>query len=251
MNLQVIRTSRAAPEVGDIFRMRLVDSTYLFGRVINTEVKFATGFDAILVHVYQSRNTSGEPPLGEMTIDRLLIRPYLVNRLPWSRGYFETVAKGPLPSSARPAGLCFYSQAFGTYRDENGLEIASRVEPCGLWALGNHVTVDQVITGALDLSSQQSEVPDQPHEGLALSVDLAEDPSFFGVGEDSFFDLGDLEDAISHVIEPLSGAVTGHAISWEGAKVTVFVDGHDERIHAAVRELIEARRGPSARYELV
>lgn len=251
MNLQVIRTSRAAPEAGDVFRMRLTDGMYLFGRVIHTAVKFATGLDAILVHVYQPRNTSGEPPLADMTIDRLLIRPELVNKLPWSRGYFETVAQGPLPSSARPSHLCFYSQTFGIYKDESGREIASRSEPCGLWALGNHATVDQAISRALELSPLPSEARDQPREGITLSVGLAEDPLFFGPGEDSFVDVGDLEDAIARGIEPYSGAVTGHEISAGGARLTVFMDGRDERIRAAVRKVIEAKRGPETRYELV
>ena len=48
----------------------------------------------------------------------------MTNRLPWSRGYFKTVWRGPLREDDRLAQHCFWSAARKKYFDEFSNELA-------------------------------------------------------------------------------------------------------------------------------
>jgi hypothetical protein len=96
-NLQVLRGRSLKPQrEGDIFAMLLPDGEYLFGRVIRANLQDEAPMPtANLVYIYRVRSTRKEPPVAELRPDAILLPPVFINRMPWTRGYFETVAKAP------------------------------------------------------------------------------------------------------------------------------------------------------------
>lgn len=97
-NLRVLRPSRTKVHQGDVFAMLLPDDLYLFGRVILADLprERAPMPGAYMVYIYRHRALSKEPDAAALDPEDLLLPPLFINRLPWSKGYFETVARWPL-----------------------------------------------------------------------------------------------------------------------------------------------------------
>jgi hypothetical protein len=150
-NLRVLRPSRTRPREGDLFAMQLVDGRFLFGRVIDADATSGTRLrGAILIYVYRLMSGSIDPPdREELSPKSLLIPPLMTNRLPWSRGYFETIAHWPLQSHEVLDQHCFLSVVNGRYFDEKGNELLAVVEPCGDYGLNSYRTIGEGIREAV------------------------------------------------------------------------------------------------------
>lgn len=135
--LRVLKKSRRKPVEGDIFRMKLHDDTYVFGRVVGADLNLdrAPMPESYLLYIYDVGNQTGVPPVSQMTPDRLLIAPVFTNRLGWSYGVFETIGQEPLDANDLLDRPTFWSASRGTYVDELGQPVDSPNEPCGDWAL--------------------------------------------------------------------------------------------------------------------
>lgn len=154
-NLQTLRPSRKKVRPGDIFAMLLPDGLYLFGRVIRDDAKWARGEDvnpALLIYVYRFRSQKKDtPPALELKSDRLLISPVMINRLPWSRGYFETIDNLQLGDEDILPVHCFLS-ANGKYYDEYSNLLPGPVEPVGDYGLASYRVVDDEVSDRLGIS---------------------------------------------------------------------------------------------------
>lgn len=153
-NIQVIKPSRKKPVEGDVFAIRLPDNTHLFGRVIDADIKDlrrAPMPGSYLTYVYAERSTSMEPDLANLTTDRLVLPPVFINKMPWTKGYFATVAHIPLVPSDRLAQHCFWSAARETFVDENRNPLPRETRPCGDWALCSYRWLDDQISDALGI----------------------------------------------------------------------------------------------------
>lgn len=109
-NLQVLRPSRKALEPGDVFTMQLQSLAYLFRRVISTMSRWSItpdGGTTNLVYVFEHQSPSKTMlDRSHLQSDQLLIPPQLINRLGWSRGYFETLENLPFgPGEVLPVLL--------------------------------------------------------------------------------------------------------------------------------------------------
>jgi hypothetical protein len=78
-----------------------------------------------------------------------LVPPILINRVPWSRGYFETIDHRPLEQEDLLQQHCFLSSVRGQYFDEKGHELPGPVEPVGSYGLNSFRTADDEISDAL------------------------------------------------------------------------------------------------------
>ena len=105
---------------------------------------------ANLVYIYRRRTPNGEPDLNQLTPEDLLVPPLFINRLPWSRGYFETVSTRPLTPDDLLPQHCF-RRFNGTYLDENGQELNGERQPCGDWGLHSFRSADDLISDALGI----------------------------------------------------------------------------------------------------
>jgi hypothetical protein len=148
----VLQPSRKKLRAGDVFAMQMPDDLYLFGRVISTDAVsgFSFSASAILIYVFRTRSEVKAPPRREdLRPDNLLVPPILINRLPWSRGYFETIDHRPLEQEDLLKQHCFLSSVRGQYFDEKGHELPGPVEPVGRYGLNSYRTADDKISKAL------------------------------------------------------------------------------------------------------
>ena len=135
---------------GDVFVMQLLDGSHLFGRVIGAELpsEQAPMPGSYLIYIYDHRSPDKTADLDALVPERLLIPPTFINRMPWTKGYFETVTHSPLSRDDLLEQHCFRYDT-NTYVDERGQQRRWRVEPCGEWGLASYRFVDDRISEAI------------------------------------------------------------------------------------------------------
>lgn len=132
--------------------MQLPDEDYLFGRVVlaNPPQEEAPGPSTYLIYVYRDRHRDRTIVWDRLRPDQLLLPPIWINRLAWTKGYVEPLANRPISAEDLLQQHCF-RRWNGTYLNEKGQEIPSRVEPCGDWGLASYRWLDDQISDALGL----------------------------------------------------------------------------------------------------
>lgn len=160
MNMKVLNPSRQKPKAGDIFVLQMPDGLYRYGRVITTDVNIGGFTGCTLVYIYRVTRPT-KVPIPELRLDDLLIPPKCTNRLPWARGYFETIEHRPLDPTDVPPVLCFWSPVHDRYMDADGKYLPRRTEPCGLYALGSFRTIDADISRAIGITPAPDTVPNE------------------------------------------------------------------------------------------
>jgi len=154
MNLKPLKPSRKRLRIGDVFAMLPPDGPYLFGRVIDTEAKIVSMTGVIMIYIFEHRSPVLEmPDRAKLRVENLLLPPILINRLPWSRGYLETIGNMPLGPGERLTQHCFLNYAYTRDRhfDELGNELRRPVEPIGELLLNSFRTLDNYISDALGI----------------------------------------------------------------------------------------------------
>jgi hypothetical protein len=151
--MRILKPSRKKPVVGDVFAIQLPDEKFLFGRLVSTEAQWALGEGvkpALLIYIYRVRSaTKVLPERSVLGPENLLVSPIMTNRLPWSRGYFETIGNLPPEPGELLEQHCFLSSVRGEYFDDKGNELPGAVEPVGDWGLHSFRTIDDQISDAL------------------------------------------------------------------------------------------------------
>ncbi|MGD7708308.1 immunity 26/phosphotriesterase HocA family protein [Microlunatus sp. Y2014] len=152
-NLRVLQASRKKVRPGDVFAMQLPDRTYLFGRVIGADLEppRAPMPKAYLIYVYQGCSQTIEPDLDALVPDRLLLPPVFINRMPWTKGYFQTVANRDLAEGDLLPQHCFWDALRACYIDEQQNVLPREVPPCGDWGLSSYRWLDDQISDALGI----------------------------------------------------------------------------------------------------
>lgn len=148
-NLRVLRPSRERLAPGDVFALSPQKDRYLFGRVVRTDA-ICLGPGAILIYLYRAESPTTTPP-AVLSHEELLTPPILINRLPWSRGYFETIENRPASDDVYPRH-CFRDSR-GRFFDEfrNELKEPSRGVPVGDAGLHSLRTVDDIVSKTLGI----------------------------------------------------------------------------------------------------
>lgn len=148
MNLALLKKTRRAPVVGDVFVMQPPDGEFLFGRVIDTDANPLGVGGAMLIYVYRARSAD-KRPVPKLLREQLLLPPMMTNKQPWTRGYFEVVENHPVTAIDRLPQHCFGD--FGRYFDEKGTRLSGPTEPVGQWGLHSYRTIDDAISDALGI----------------------------------------------------------------------------------------------------
>lgn len=151
--LQVIKRSRAYPEIGDIFKINPVHDLELFGIVLNNHINNINGDDLLLVLIFRQNTDISKSLADGVSEDDLLIPPQIVGREYWSRGYFFNVDKLDKPFDIADRG--FYSVGKGKLFDEFGNELAKPPRLLGTFGVATITGVakkirqELIITGGL------------------------------------------------------------------------------------------------------
>lgn len=150
IGLDVIEKSRKLPMVGDLFVLKPVGYDYYLGRVIKTDAKIFTFNNCILVYVYNSHGADPVLMCQEPSDqDNFLLPPLLINRLPWSKGYFKTICNIPLKADDQ-----LEQHVFRTYEgrlfDEYGKSLLEASGPVGMHGLWSYSAVGEAIQNKLN-----------------------------------------------------------------------------------------------------
>ena len=150
MNMKVLKKSRKKVKAGDVFAFQIREGEFMYGRVISLEAKIGGFENVILLYIYDARSAQKDsvPPLDKL---ELLIPPLGTNRQPWLKGYFETVATGPLAQQDVMPVHCFKDHLTGRFFDDLGNELPRMTEPCGEYALDSYRTIDDAVSTALGI----------------------------------------------------------------------------------------------------
>jgi hypothetical protein len=162
INLEFLKKSKKHLRPGDIFVLKPKGHDYYFGRVINTTAQCGFGPPkAILIYIYNA-TSKDKNVIPELDKNNLLIPPDMVNRLGWSRGYFENVSFKELTEDQVLKVHCFWAPPLfkessyerfskGRYMNEKGEQLDGPCEPVGQYGLGNYRVVDIKISKALGI----------------------------------------------------------------------------------------------------
>jgi hypothetical protein len=155
-NLQYVGRSNKKPRAGDIFAMRLPSGESLYGMVVLPEQprEHAPMPLAILIYIYDLVSKNQTSDYTALTPSRLLIPPVWTNTKGWTVGVFKTVGERQIGKADVLPRHCFERPMLRpgpVYVDEHGVEIESRVEPCGSWSLASYRAIDDRISEALGI----------------------------------------------------------------------------------------------------
>lgn len=151
-NMRILNPSRKKNRPGSVFALQMPDGLFSFGRLVNTDANAGFGPGAQLIYLFKDRSESKNvPPRSQLRYERLLLPPLMTNRLPWSRGYFETIAEMPFEDGEILKQHCFYSRIFNKYFDEHADELPQPSEPVGMYGLGSYRTIDDAVSKALGI----------------------------------------------------------------------------------------------------
>lgn len=150
MNLVSLKKTKTSPKKGDVFVMLPPDGLFLYGRVIATDAKIGPMTDCILIYIYRERSKRKED-VPTLMRGQLLTAPMLTNKLPWSKGYFETIEHRELGPMDRLPKHCFMDSR-GWYFDEYDHRLSMPKEPVGERGLQSFRTIDDQISSALGIA---------------------------------------------------------------------------------------------------
>ena len=104
-NLRILE-SRKQPKAGDIFVVSPSMRGYFFGRLVATDAEIGSMPNCHLLYLFATESETKHFP-SRLLIGDLLVPPLMTNRLPWSRGYFETVGHREFLAGERLPVHCF------------------------------------------------------------------------------------------------------------------------------------------------
>ena len=156
-DLIAMKKSRKKPKKGDIFVVQPFQNIYYYGKVIETDIQSKDSFvnGMFLIFVYDKMSKSKDSPTP-YDLDRcdLLIAPTIVNRLGWSRGYFETIYNLPLTDLERKMPFGFWSFQRQCFVNIEGARLDSRPKYYTDYGLGNYLVVGEKIQAVLQKRQQ-------------------------------------------------------------------------------------------------
>lgn len=152
MNLKQLRPSSRAPVAGDVFVFQLaqVPGQYWFGRVVRTDTSVGVFKGNILIYLYGQHSESKEA-IPDLDVNCLLAPPLHTNRLPWSKGYFETVTNRPLGvEDLLPRHV--FADIRGRHFDADSQPVDGPVpESVGQFGVHSFRTIDDLVSRALGI----------------------------------------------------------------------------------------------------
>ena len=145
-----IKKSKKAPQQGDVFVVQPFQNIFYYGKVIQTNIYSKQSFvnGMILIFIYDKMSTTPKIPCN-LDNSNLLIAPTVVNRLGWSRGYFETICNIPITDRERNISFGFWDFLKKRFVDVEGNVLDRKPDYYTDFGLGNYLVVGEKIQVAL------------------------------------------------------------------------------------------------------
>lgn len=154
IRLQIQEGTRKKARTGDLFVLRLLGVGYVWGRVINANVRnqMSASQALVLIYIYNSHTTESMD-IPVLKKENLAFPPCLVCQNLWSWGYLKTVKNETVATSDRYEVHCFQTrQRPPVYLNEFGEPLDRKHDPCGAWSLLLFRGINRNICDALGLS---------------------------------------------------------------------------------------------------
>ena len=149
-DLIAMKKSRKTPRQGDVFVVRPFQDTFYYGKVIQTNIHSKQSFvnGMFLIFIYDKMSITPQIPCN-LDTSNLLIAPTIVNRLGWSRGYFETICNFPITERERNVSFGFWDFLKKCFVDVEGNVLNRKPDYYTDYGLGNYLVVGEEIQVAL------------------------------------------------------------------------------------------------------
>lgn len=142
--------SRKRLREGDVFLLQPLPGTFYCGKIVRLKVasrdSFVNGMS--LIYIYD-RRVPGRGVPADLDAAPLLIPPVVINRLPWSRGYFETVGNLPVTERERRLSFGFRDAARKRFVDAGGRPLAKEPLYWTDYGLAGYAVVGMLVQRAL------------------------------------------------------------------------------------------------------
>ena len=145
-----IKKTRRKPVPGDYFYIQLIDERYYLGRVIRNDACIPPITNMNVIYIYKTPlQDVSELPTCKRT--ELLIPPVIANNQGWLKGYFGYLGSVPLEEEDVLPVHCFESPINYFCYNEYGERLPEKVEPCGVWGVASHATIELELRIALGI----------------------------------------------------------------------------------------------------
>ena len=138
------------PKEGDIFLVQPLMNMYYYGKVIQTQIQskdsFVNGMN--LIFIYNKYTTDQSIP-EDLNDAGFLIPPIIINNLPWSRGYFQTIGTAPVTEREKSMSYGFWSFLKKSFVDVQGVPLAYRPQYWSDYGLASYAVIGEKIQTAL------------------------------------------------------------------------------------------------------
>ncbi len=129
--LKVIKRKRIQPEKGDVFLLSPREGLYFYGLVVNSKINNMDGDNLSVILIFRDKAKSVEDVEFTPDVKRLLLRPDMVGREYWTRGYFYNIGRIK-EEIFQDFDYGFYDIFREKYYDEYGKELTKRPALIGL-----------------------------------------------------------------------------------------------------------------------
>lgn len=138
---------------GDIFGVELKSRKWILGRVIADDA-VAFGFEGLyLIYIYSI--VLQKPTVPDLLPPtKLLLRPFLATRDPWSFGLFQPLECRDIDKSEKLKSHVFYSDIYNEYYDEYSNETQKSTE-AGEFGVHGDVAIEEAIAEAIGPSMRR------------------------------------------------------------------------------------------------
>ena len=150
VDLIAMTKSRKPPHEGDIFVVQPFSGVFYYGKVIQTNIRSKDSCvnGMFLIFIYDKMSKSKCIPY-DLDCSDLLSAPSIVNRLGWSRGFFETICSFPITDKEKNMSFGFWSFQKKCFVNTEGNVLTSRPKYYTDYGLSNYALVGEKIQTAL------------------------------------------------------------------------------------------------------
>jgi hypothetical protein len=151
VKLVAMKRSFKEPQTGDIFVLQPLERVYYYGKVIESKVDSKyLGFKSwylIFIYNLKTAETIKDIDLNDIP---LLIAPMVVNKRPWTMGYFVTISSSSISKYDIAIDYGFWSESRNKYFDLRGNEMSYKPYYSGVFGLGSYGAVAHEIGKVLN-----------------------------------------------------------------------------------------------------
>lgn len=156
MSFLKIGSIRQKPRNGDIFMIHIMDIGFLYGRVVSTDTvdsRFGRAWDdSTLIYIYSHINDTVLPCPEELSLNKLLVPPLIVNGALWSGGFAKKIEQRLSNNGEVMAQHCFSDEPVSERcYDEFGNELTTIISPCGELMVTTLYGIEESVRKALGL----------------------------------------------------------------------------------------------------